>query len=88
MDEYSPRIRQFFSIAAEILFIMLTWVFGSVPVMIKSLESPNKKLEVLFYSLFFVFWSIVTSMLTTNFETRLYLNVGMAALYVQNIRAG
>ncbi|KAH8175918.1 hypothetical protein LIA77_04336 [Sarocladium implicatum] len=86
VSEYNPRIRQFFDIASEIIFITLTWVFGSVPVMIKSLENPNKKLEVLFYSLFFIFWSIVTSMLTTSFETRLYLNVGMAALYVQNIR--
>lgn len=74
--------------SAEVLFIVMTWVFGSVPVLIKSLENPNKKLEVLFYSLFFISWSIVTSMLTPKFETRLYLNVGMAALYVQNIRAG
>ncbi|KAK0389404.1 hypothetical protein NLU13_2979 [Sarocladium strictum] len=88
VDSYSPRLRQIFSVTAELLFIIFTWVFGSVPVIIKSLENPNKHLEILFYSLFFIFWSIITSALTPNFETRIYLNVGMAALYVQNIRAG
>ncbi|KAL2213578.1 hypothetical protein CC79DRAFT_1316367 [Sarocladium strictum] len=79
VEAYSPLIRQFFSILAEILFLIFGWVFASVPVIVKSLENPNKKIEVLFYSLFFIFWSIVTSLLTPNFEVRLYLNVGMAA---------